>query len=263
MESTAPNSAERWSRTNVLGIAVDAMSMADAVARMERWIAERDRRYVCVCAVNTIMEARRAPEVRRALLEADLVTTDGMPLVWLSRLAGHSAARRVYGPDLLLACLARSAEQGHRHYFHGGRPGVAGRLATALSRRFPGARIAGTSDTLDGTVAELCDDRTAAAINDSNADVVWVGLGAPRQELWMRRMRERLRAPVLVGVGAAFDFHTGDVRQAPPLLRHAGLEWAFRLSQEPRRLWRRYLLGNSRFVFEVLCQTLHLRTYGP
>jgi N-acetylglucosaminyldiphosphoundecaprenol N-acetyl-beta-D-mannosaminyltransferase len=231
------------------------------VTRIERWVAARDRRYVCVCAVNTIMEARRAPEVRGALRDADMVTPDGMPLVWLSRLAGHHGTTRVYGPDLLLACFERSARQGHRHYFYGGRPGVASRLAATLADRFPGARVAGASDAVGRTLAELTDDRTADMIDDSGADVVWVGLGAPRQELWMRRMRARLQAPVLIGVGAAFDFHTGDVRQAPRALQRAGLEWAFRLSQEPRRLWRRYLLGNSRFVFEVLCQNLRVRTY--
>jgi N-acetylglucosaminyldiphosphoundecaprenol N-acetyl-beta-D-mannosaminyltransferase len=185
-----------------------------------------------------------------------------MPLVWLSRLDGHRGTTRVYGPDLLLACLERSASRGHRHFFYGGKPGVPERLAAWLAGRYPGAEIAGTLEAPFGTADELCDDRTAEAINGSGADVVWVGLGAPKQELWMWKMRPRLDAPVLVGVGAAFDFHTGDVRQAPRWMQRGGLEWVFRLSQEPGRLWRRYLVDNSWFVFELLCQRLHLKTYA-
>lgn len=254
---------ENGALTDVLGIGVDAVSLDDAVRRIEGWIEGRDRRYVCLCNVHTVMQARRRADVRQALRDADMVTPDGMPLVWLSHMAGHRHTTRVYGPDLLLACMERSAARGHRHYFHGGAPGVSERLAATMGERFPGARIVGNSGAAYGTVEELCSEEAIAAIDGSGADVVWIGLGSPKQDLWMWRMRSRLRAPVLVGVGAAFDFETGRVRQAPVWMQRAGLEWGFRLSQEPGRLWRRYLVDNPWFVYELLCQKLRLKTYGP
>jgi N-acetylglucosaminyldiphosphoundecaprenol N-acetyl-beta-D-mannosaminyltransferase len=181
-----------------------------------------------------------------------------MPLVWLSR-HRHPHVSRVYGPDFMLAELERSARAGHRHFLYGGSGGVTARLAARMRARFPGLRIVGTLEPPFAPLDELCTRETAAEINASGADVVWVGIGSPKQERWMAAMRALLTAPVLLGVGAAFDFHSGSVRQAPPLLRRSGLEWLFRLAMEPRRLWRRYLVDNPWFLWEIALQGLGVR----
>jgi N-acetylglucosaminyldiphosphoundecaprenol N-acetyl-beta-D-mannosaminyltransferase len=168
---------------------------------------------------------------------------------------------RVYGPDLMLAEMAASQSSGHRHFLYGGHEGVAERLATAMRARFPGAAIVGSFGPPMGSAEELCNEQAASLINQARPDIVWVGVSTPKQEAWMACMRPLLDAPVLIGVGAAFDFHTGRVAQAPHWIQQAGLEWLFRLAHEPRRLWRRYLLDNPRFLFELALQKLGLKRY--
>ena len=245
----------------MLGVGVSLINMGIAVDRIDRWIATHDRQYVSVCTVHTVMECRRNEKLRHIVNAAGMTTPDGMPLVWLSRLAGHRFVSRVYGPDLMLAEMAVSARTGHRHFFYGGREGVAERLADAMRRRYPGVQVVGAYTPPVATAEELCSTETAAVINHAKPDVVWVGVSSPKQEMWMSCMRPLLDAPVLIGVGAAFDFHTGGVRQAPPWLQRAGLEWLFRLVQEPRRLWRRYLVDNPWFLFELTRQKLGLKRY--
>jgi N-acetylglucosaminyldiphosphoundecaprenol N-acetyl-beta-D-mannosaminyltransferase len=248
-------------RTNVLGVGVSLINMEMALDSLNRWVSRREHEYVSVCTVHTVMECQRDPQLRRIVNAAGMTTPDGMPLVWLSRLAGHGFVSRVYGPDLLLAEMGKSVERGHSHFFYGGRDGVAGRLAKAMTTRFPGVRIAGTFSPPLGTAQELCTDEAVRMINDAAPDIVWVGVSSPKQEFWMSCMRPRLEAPVLIGVGAAFDFHAGTVRQAPRWMQRAGLEWLFRLVQEPRRLWRRYLIDNPWFLLELLRQKLGLKRY--
>jgi N-acetylglucosaminyldiphosphoundecaprenol N-acetyl-beta-D-mannosaminyltransferase len=245
----------------VLGVGISLINMGLALNRLDRWIQGHERQYVSVCTVHTVMECRRDERLRRIVNGAGMTTPDGMPLVWLSRLAGHVFVSRVYGPDLMLAELAASPEAGRSHFFYGGRTGVAERLAGAMRDRFPGVRIAGTLAPPVGTAEELCNPQTAALINAAKPDVVWVGISSPKQEYWMACMRPLLDAPVLIGVGAAFDFHTGTVRQAPRWMQRSGLEWLFRLVQEPRRLWRRYLVDNPWFLFELARQKLGLKHY--
>jgi N-acetylglucosaminyldiphosphoundecaprenol N-acetyl-beta-D-mannosaminyltransferase len=169
--------------------------------------------------------------------------------VWALRMLGHPLESRVYGPDLMEAACARAAVTGQRFYLYGGRnPGALAQLARQLRLRHPGLRIVGGQAPPFRPLTPEEDDRVAEDINRSRADVVWVGIGVPKQEKWMSRMRERLDAPVLIGVGAAFDFHAGLIPQAPAWLQRNGMEWAFRLAHEPRRLWRRYLRYNPRFV---------------
>jgi N-acetylglucosaminyldiphosphoundecaprenol N-acetyl-beta-D-mannosaminyltransferase len=199
------------------------------------------------------MESTRDAQLRMIHVRAGLVTPDGMPLVWLARAAGYRVDR-VYGPDLMLAVCAASVERGYRHFFYGGGPGVAPRLANRLSARFPGLIIAGTYTPPFGSVTSPADDAIVATINEAAPDIVWVGLSTPRQERWMAAHVDRLTAPVLVGVGAAFDFHAGLKRQAPRWMQRSGLEWSFRLATEPRRLWRRYLQNNPAFVWQVAHQ---------
>lgn len=244
----------------VLGVRVDPVQMAGAVEMMRGWIADRaGTRYVAVTGMHGITEAQRSPEVRRALAAADLVVADGMPLVWLGRLRGFPMKRRVYGPDLMLEFCGATAGKGVRHFFYGGAAGVPERLAVVFRDRFPGLEVAGTwsppfRELTESEIGEVC-----ARIEAAHPDVVWVGLGTPKQELLMHRLLPRLKVPVMVGVGAAFDLHTGRVRQAPVWMREIGLEWLWRLGMEPRRLWRRYLIGGARFVFGVSLELLGMR----
>ena len=247
-------------RTNVLGVGVDPLTIDKAVAMIEDWIARRQRTYVTTCTVATVMQSRRSQPLREVVNGSGLVTPDGMPIVWLLRLAKAGPVTQVCGPDLLPALAARSAVTGARHYFYGGAEGVAERLAEKLGERFPGLEVAGVHSPPLSPVYQLATDETAARINAARPDIVWVGIGNPKQEHWMLAMRDRLEAPVLIGVGAAFDFHSGRLPRAPHWLTVAGLEWAFRLGQEPRRLWRRYLLDNPAFLYLVAMQLLVGRT---
>jgi len=250
------------SRTNVLGVGVSLINMSIALDTVHRWITNRDHHYVSVCTVHTIMECRRNEALRRIVNSAGMTTPDGMPLVWLSRIAGHRFVSRVYGPDLMLAEMAASTRTGHRHFFYGGREGIAARLAERMRAQFAGVQIAGSLSPPLGTAEELCNPQTASVINQAAPDIVWVGVSSPKQEYWMACMRPLLEAPVLIGVGAAFDFHTGTQAQAPGWMQRAGLEWLFRLAHEPRRLWRRYLIDNPCFLFELARQKLGLKRYS-
>jgi N-acetylglucosaminyldiphosphoundecaprenol N-acetyl-beta-D-mannosaminyltransferase len=242
-------------------VRIDASTLEDATSRIGARIASREPTYVCVCSVNNVVEARRSEEYRQVLNRSGLNTSDGMPLVWLLHRDGHPWARRVYGPDLILAICEASLSRGWSHFYYGGPDGVATSLAAGLEERFPGLIVAGTFSPPVTHVDNLCTDDIAVRINASGADIVWVGLSTPKQEWWMARMRQRLTAPVLIGVGAAFDFHTNRARQAPGWMQDRSLEWLFRLVHEPRRLWRRYLVGNSWFLWEVVRQEIGLKRF--
>jgi N-acetylglucosaminyldiphosphoundecaprenol N-acetyl-beta-D-mannosaminyltransferase len=246
----------------VLGVSVDAVRIEDVCVILEQWIQQRHRcHYVAVTGMHGIMEAQYDPSFRTILNSADLVVPDGMPLVWLGRLRGIELRRRVYGPDLMLSVCEQTTSRGWRHFLLGGAPGVSDRLATALTSRFPGLQIAGTCSPPFRPLTQREDDELVAAINRASADVVWVGLSTPTQERWMYEHRDRLDAAVLLGVGAAFDFHSGTKKQAPSWMREGGLEWLFRLFQEPRRLWRRYLIYGPRFVWFVAQELFGLRKF--
>jgi N-acetylglucosaminyldiphosphoundecaprenol N-acetyl-beta-D-mannosaminyltransferase len=205
--------------------------------------------YVCVAATHTVMAAQEDAQLREAVLGADFTVPDGQPLVWALNLLGHGLDDRVYGPDLMTRACDRAVRTGRRMYLYGGRSqGALVQLTRNLRLRHPGLRIVGghVPPFRDLTVAE--EDAVARDIARSGAEVVWVGIGVPKQEKWMARMSARLPGCVLVGVGAAFDFHGGLIPQAPGWMQRRGLEWLFRLAHEPRRLWRRYLRYNPRFV---------------
>ncbi len=207
------------------------------------------REYLCVAAVHTVMEAREDEALRAAVDGAAFTVPDGQPLAWGLRALGHEIDARVYGPELMDRACARAADSGRRHYLYGGRDDEAlASLTETLRERHPGLTIAGGFSPPFRELSEAELDEIAARINAAQPDVVWVGIGVPKQEKWMAAMRDRLDAPVLIGVGAAFDFHAGLVPQAPGWMQRSGLEWAFRLKQEPRRLWRRYARHNPRFV---------------
>ncbi|HTR72787.1 MAG TPA: WecB/TagA/CpsF family glycosyltransferase [Solirubrobacteraceae bacterium] len=216
---------------------------------MDAMVASGERGYVTAAAVNLVMNARENQATMEAVMAATLAVPDGMPLVWALHALGYPAATRVYGPDLMALYCARCAHANTPIYLYGGR-GDAERelLASRLCERFPGLPIAGGASPPFTPLTLAEDDRLLADIDASGAQVVWVGTGQPKQEQWMHRMRPRLHAPLLVGVGAAFDFHAGLVPQAPPWMQRHGLEWAYRLRREPKRLWRRYARYNPRFV---------------
>lgn len=249
-------------RVNVLGVGISAINMDEALDQISRWIDRRECQYVCVCTVHTVMECQHDPDMHRTVNGAGMATPDGMPLVWLARAKSERDVQRVYGPDLMLALCQQSVEKGYSHYFYGGAEGIAEHLAHTLADRFPGLETAGTQSPPFRSLTPDEDREDVARINAAHPDVVWVGLGTPRQDLWMASHREQLTAPVLIGVGAAFDFHTGRIKQAPAWMQRNGLEWLYRLLQEPRRLWRRYLIYNPLFIALVLCQALGLRRYA-
>lgn len=256
------SSSERPPRTNILGVGVSAVDMHAALDQISAWIADRSRQYVCVANVHTITESQRHARLRQINNRAGMVTPDGMPLVWVSRQMGQRQVSRVYGPDLLLAACERSLRTGWSHYFYGGAEGVAGEMADALSRRFPGLAVAGVESPPFHALTAEEDRQAVARINASKADLLWVGLGAPKQEYWMADHLGRIDAPVMIGVGAAFDFHAGVKKQAPLWMRRSGLEWLHRLASEPQRLWKRYLLNNPYFILLILLQLSGLKKYS-
>lgn len=246
-------------RENILGVGISAVNMETAVRTIGEWVDKGERHYVCVTGVHGVMESQRSAELRRIHNEAGMVTPDGMPLAWLLRLGGRIGTDRVCGPELMPRLFVESQTRGDRHYFYGAAPETLERLRQRLALIAPRARVVGSYAP---PFRPLAPDEDAAVVADINAcspDIVWVGLSTPKQELWMAAHRARLNAPVLIGVGAAFDIHAGVVNRAPQFLRRTGFEWTYRLLKEPRRLWRRYLANNPRFVALVIMQKTGLR----
>jgi N-acetylglucosaminyldiphosphoundecaprenol N-acetyl-beta-D-mannosaminyltransferase len=246
---------------HVLGMRVDATSYADASARVLAWARERTPRTVCVANVHMTMEAWDDPTLRALVNASDLVTPDGMPLVWTLRRLGVPSASRVYGPTLTLHVCEGAARQGVPVGFHGGSPEAIEVLVPTLEGRFPGLQVAYAVSPPFRPATSDEDAATVEAILDSGARILFVGLGCPKQERWMAAHRNRMPL-VQLGVGAAFDFHAGRVRQAPPALQRLGFEWAFRLAMEPRRLAKRYLKHNPRFVWHVGRQLWNEHHFG-
>jgi N-acetylglucosaminyldiphosphoundecaprenol N-acetyl-beta-D-mannosaminyltransferase len=252
--------ASRPATVDVLGVPLGVIDYERALDWIDSTVERRDRAYLCVCNVHTVMASAEDPELRSALLNSDLNVPDGQPLVWAMNLLGHPLPDRVYGPELMARSCARAAVSGQRLYLYGGRnQGALVQLALNLRQRYPGIKIVGGYSPPHRPLTDEERAAVVAEINDSDVDVVWVGIGVPKQEKWMADLRDELDAPVLVGVGAAFDFHAGLVSQAPPVLQESGLEWAYRLTQEPRRLWRRYLRYNPRFVHGFTRQLIEHR----
>jgi N-acetylglucosaminyldiphosphoundecaprenol N-acetyl-beta-D-mannosaminyltransferase len=244
-------------RYNVLGVGVSALTLAGARDLIVGARGQRGLGYVCLCTVHGLGEARKDPEFRRILNQSWLTTPDGMPVVWM----GPASVERVYGPDLMLAVCEAGRGSGLRHFFYGGNAGVAAELASRLSVRFPGLQVAGffSPPFRDLSGEELGSLRSQVAA--ARPDIVWVGLGTPKQERFMAGQGMSLDTALLIGVGAAFDFHAGRVPQAPRWVQRCGLEWLFRLCVEPRRLARRYLTTNPLFIARVAAQKMGFRNY--
>jgi N-acetylglucosaminyldiphosphoundecaprenol N-acetyl-beta-D-mannosaminyltransferase len=244
-----PNPIPQVTTDDILGVHVALIDYERTLDWIDAMAAKDERGYVCVCNVHTVMASQEDPGLRAALMGSSINVPDGQPLVWALNALGHSLTDRVYGPELMGRACARAASSGQRFYLYGGRnQGALVQLALNLRQRYPGIQIVGGYSPPHRLLTDEERAAVVAEINDSKPDVVWVGIGVPKQEKWMAALRPMLDAPVLIGVGAAFDFHAGLVPQAPPWMQRSGLEWAYRLAQEPRRLWRRYLRYNPRFV---------------
>jgi N-acetylglucosaminyldiphosphoundecaprenol N-acetyl-beta-D-mannosaminyltransferase len=234
---------------DVLGIPLAHIDYDGTLDWIDAAVARNERRYVCVAATHTVMAAREDPELRKAVLAGDLTVPDGQPLVWAMNAFGAELQDRVYGPELMARACGRAARNGTRMFLYGGRnQGALVQLAYNLRTLYPGLQIVGGYAPPYRALSAAEEEEIVRQIDRSRADVVWVGIGVPKQEKWMAAMRPRLQTPVLIGVGAAFDFHAGLVPQAPAWMQESGLEWLFRLAAEPRRLGRRYLRYNPRFV---------------
>ncbi len=248
-------------RAPILGVPVHMLTLQDAVTLAASWIEDGEKAYTCHADARSILEARDNADVRRAFDGAHLVGADGMPVVWLGRARGHQVGR-VYGPDFMEALMAHGLHHGRRtfrHFLFGSTPQVLERLVERLGHRHPGLAIAGTLSPPMGQWDEEAEAEHRAIIDAAKPDVVWVSLGAPRQDLWMARNRPHLHAPLLCGVGAAFDFLSGSKPQAPAWLRRNGLEWVFRLATEPKRLGGRYLRTVPRFAALGLAEEIRRR----
>lgn len=243
-------------RTDVLGVNVSLVDIPSAILLIERWIEDRAPNYVCVTGVHGVMESQRDAELKGIHNRAGMVVPDGMPLVWIAKHRGYDYVDRVYGPDLMLAFAAASESRGYRHYLYGGAEGVPELLRDRLLAGFPRLNVVGTYSPPFRPLTELEDEAVVRRIADTRPDVVWVGLSTPRQERWMAGHVGRVPGAVLLGVGAAFDFHAGLKKQAPPWMQKGGLEWLYRMVSEPKRLGPRYVRNNPEFLWRMATKGL-------
>jgi N-acetylglucosaminyldiphosphoundecaprenol N-acetyl-beta-D-mannosaminyltransferase len=262
MTGTPARSCEH-SRANVLGVGVDAVDMAAAVEAIARAVANRRKGYICATGVHGVMEAQRDPALRNIFAKALLVVPDGMPTVWMGHLQGFQQMRRVFGPDLMLAVFGDASLRQCSHFLLGGDSGVAEQLKIALCRRFPDSNVVGTYTPPFRQLSDPEQRELRAAIDRLRPDIVWVGLSTPKQERFMAEYLPQLNTTLMIGVGAAFDFHTGRLKDSPAWVKQLGMQWAHRLVQEPSRLWKRYLVNNPAFLAKAALQISGVRRFEP
>ncbi len=251
--------AEGFPRFPAGAVALSAMSMRGARDRVAHWIESGKKHYVNICTADTVVQCYDRPDLAKIVMNAGMATTDGMPLVWLAHHFGYTDATRVYGPDLMLELCALSEMKGYAHYFYGATDEVLEQLRINLLEKYPQLKIAGMYAPPFRPLTDAEKEDVAERINAAKPDIVWCGLGTPKQDYWVAEFRPRLNAAAILAVGAAFNFHAGHVTQAPRWMMKSGLEWLFRLCVEPRRLWRRYIIGNPRFVCQTLKQWIRAR----
>lgn len=254
MPPTLPYPADRCT-VPVLGSPIDALDWTEALERIDRWAAERSSRYVCICNVHSVVTATQDERFAQVLREADTCTPDGAPVAWMLRRQGHGRQRRINGPDLMWQYCGLAEQRGRAVYLLGSTVGTLSALETRLRASFPGLRIAGSYSPPFRALSPQEDADLVQRVNESGAGVVFVSLGCPKQELWMAAHRGLIRG-VMIGVGAAFDYHAGTLPRAPRWMQDHGLEWLHRLAHEPRRLWKRYAVTNSLFVMKASWQLL-------
>jgi N-acetylglucosaminyldiphosphoundecaprenol N-acetyl-beta-D-mannosaminyltransferase len=250
-------------RVNVLGVGISVLNLPTALAAIAEAVGEKRKGYICVTGVHGVMEAQADPAFKAILNNALLCTPDGVPMVWAGKWNGFSDMDRVYGPDLLLTVCEWSEKSGCRHFFFGGGESVAGLLAEKLKAKFPRLVVAGTFTPPFRALTPAEEQRLQMIVQELRPDIIWVGLSTPKQERFMAEFLLKLDATLLIGIGAAFDFHSGRVKQAPRWMQRSGLEWFYRLCQEPRRLAKRYLRNNPLFVWKFSSQLLGFKKYPP
>jgi N-acetylglucosaminyldiphosphoundecaprenol N-acetyl-beta-D-mannosaminyltransferase len=246
---------------DVLGVKLSAVNLQRTVDMADQSIAAGNCGYICVTGVHGVMEAQSNSEFRNILNRAFINTPDGMPMSWVGHLQGFSEMDRVFGPDLMTAMCKVSLKRGYRHFFYGGQPGVAELLKKTLQSKFPGLQVVGTYTPPFRSLTPDEEEEVFTQVRESKPHILWVGLSTPKQEIFMAHYFDRLKVPLLVGVGAAFDYHTGRIRDCSGWIKRAGLQWLHRLLQDPRRLWKRYLQNNPAFVWNIMLQTLGMRQY--
>jgi N-acetylglucosaminyldiphosphoundecaprenol N-acetyl-beta-D-mannosaminyltransferase len=245
----------------VIGISIDVLSWDSAIKRVLAWAQNHESRVVCVCDVHSVVHALRDACHAQIIRSADLVTPDGLPVAWMIRRKGHVKQERIAGPDLMWACCREAAESDISIFLYGTTPDTLQRLQNMLQFAFPAIKIVGAISPPFRKLSEEEDAAIVDHVNRSGAQIVWVGLGCPKQETWMQAHRGRIKA-VMVGVGAALDFHAGVVKRAPPWMQRSGLEWFHRVLQDPRRLAKRYLVSNALFIL-ACCGARWLAAEGP
>lgn len=248
-------------RVNVLGIGLSVINLDSALAAISGALAKKTKGYVCVTGVHGVMESQSDPALRGILNRAFLNTPDGMPMVWAGKLRGFREMDRVYGPDLMHLVCDWSRQKNYTHFLYGGADGVAPELKQRLVEKFPGLKIAGTYTPPFRALNATEEAELIRTVDGLKPDIFWVGLSTPKQERFMAQYGSKLSTTLMFGVGAAFDFHAGRVRQAPRWMQRSGLEWLFRLGCEPKRLWKRYLKNNPVFAWKIFWQLTGLKKY--
>jgi N-acetylglucosaminyldiphosphoundecaprenol N-acetyl-beta-D-mannosaminyltransferase len=232
----------------VIGVPIDALDWENTLYRLQQWATARRSAYVCICNTHSVVTARRDSLFSRVISEADMATPDGAPVAWLMRFVAKTGQERINGPDLMWRYCAEASRRNESIYLYGGQQSTLDALQARLIEQFPGLRIAGAYSPPYRPLTAVEDAAVVGMINASGAGTVWVSLGCPKQEKWMAEHRGRINA-VMIGVGAAFDYHAGTIKRAPPWMQRSGLEWLHRLCSEPRRLWKRYLVTNTLFIY--------------
>lgn len=249
---------EQKRRGRVLNAEIDLLTWGETLQRISLWASNFESRYVCICNVHAVVTAGQDIQFGQVVREADMATPDGAPVAWMLRRLGFAGQQRINGPDLMWRYCEQAAIRGESIYLYGGTPETLDILQRRLVKSFPGLHIAGALSPPFRALTEEEDEVDVAKINASGAGTVWVSLGCPKQERWMAVHRGRVNA-VMIGVGAAFDYHAGTIRRAPLWMQRNGLEWLHRLLSEPRRLWKRYLVTNTLFVMLATRQLLFRR----
>jgi N-acetylglucosaminyldiphosphoundecaprenol N-acetyl-beta-D-mannosaminyltransferase len=248
-------------RCNVLGVGVHTVNMITAVQTLDRAVHEDIKGYVCVTGVHGVMESQSDETLRQTLNAAFLNVPDGMPLVWVGRLRKHKDMGRVYGPDLMKEICKISVPKEYTHFFYGGNVGIAEELKAACQKLFPGIKIVGTYTPPFRPLNEQEEKELIEQVAKVKPDFFWVGLSTPKQEAFMAKYLSRLDTKIMFGVGAAFDIHTGHIKDAPDWMKSSGLQWLHRLIQEPRRLAKRYLTNNPIFLWKIANQLIRIKKY--
>jgi N-acetylglucosaminyldiphosphoundecaprenol N-acetyl-beta-D-mannosaminyltransferase len=252
--------AQKPRRANLLGVEIDALDMPLALSLIAERLQNGPKGYICAVSVHGVLEAVRNKAVADALAQAAIALPDGTPTVWVGRMQGCREIDHVTGPAIMQEIFSRVEFRSYSHYFYGGQPGVAEELATGLRRQYPWVKVAGTYTPPFRELTASEESQLISSINQLRPDIVWVGISTPRQDLFMRKILPHIHTRLMFGVGAAFDFLTGRIRNCPAWMKRAGLHWLHRLAQDPRRLWRRNL-SNMAFLWHLALQLTRLRAY--